>query len=250
MIPLRNLAFAVIAVVALSSCGEEEATDQADATASATGSLSPASAESGTSSQPTSVAAGPAASTRELFATIDAAVARESSVRQEQGNLNPPPPVVLEQEYGEGRDQLALTVDLGPQVDPLQIYHVEGLVYFQGEEPKPTSDIEPDETALIAVMLRSDVREDFQRMNRLADDFSYVGEEDIAGVTTHHYRMTLTLAPGANPASVPSQLKGPKPADLWIAATELPVLVDAKYSEPLNAIQGTGVIRTYYLAWR
>ena len=156
---------------------------------------------------------------------------------------------MLDQEYGDGRDQLAFTMDVGHGTDPLQAYHVDGLLYFEDEEPKPTSEIDPDETALIAVMLRSDVRQDFQRMARLAGDYSYVGEEDILSVTTRHYRVTLTLAPGANPATLPSQMKGPKPADLWIAASGLPVRVEVKHSEPLNGIPGTGVVRTDYAAW-
>lgn len=214
-----------------------------------TGSSSPSSTESGTGSQSPSALAEPVTSAKDLFAIIDAAVAKEASVRQEMGNLNPPAPVVLEQEYGEGRDQLALTVDLGPHTDPLRIYHVDGLIYLEDQDPKPTSEIDPDDTALIAVMVRSDVRQDFQRMAKLADDFSYVGEEDTMGVTTRHYRVTLTLAPGANPAALPSQIKGPKPADLWIATNGLPARVEVKHSEPLNGIPGTGVSRTDYTAW-
>jgi len=82
-----------------------------------------------------------------------------------------------------------------------------------------------------------------------AGDFSYVGEEDVAGVTSQHCRVTLTLAPGANPALVPVQVKGPKPTDLWIAASGLPVRVDVKYSEPLSDAPGSGISRTDYSAW-
>ena len=156
---------------------------------------------------------------------------------------------MLEQEYGDDRDQLALTVDLGPHADPLRAYRIDGLIYIAGQDPLPTSEIDPGETALIAVMARSDVRQDFQRMARLADDLSYVGEDDILGVATRHYRLTLTLKPGANPASLPSQIKGPKPADLWVASSGLPVRLEVKHSEPLNGISGTGVARTDYDAW-
>lgn len=246
---LRTFAAAAVAMAALASCGGEEATDHADDAVSSTGASSPSSTKSSTGSQSSSALAERATSAKDLFAIIDAAIAQETSVRQEVGNLNPPPAFVLEQEYGDGRDQLALTMDFGPHTDPLQIYHVDGLIYFEGEDPKPTSEIDPDETAMIAVMVRSDVRQDFQRMATLAGDFSYVGEEDILGVTTRHYRVTLTLAPGANPASLGSQMKGPKPADLWIATSGLPVRVEVKYSEPLNGIPGTGVVRTDYAAW-
>lgn len=245
---LRNFAVAAVAVVALASCGEET-TDHADDAASTTGSSSPSSTESATASQSPSVVAEPATSAKELFVTIDAAVAKEASVRQEMGNLNPPAPLVLEQEYGDGRDELAFTMDLGPHTDKIQIYRVDGLLYFEGQDPKPTSEIVPGDTALIAVLVRSDVRQDFQRMAMLAGDFSYVGEEDVVGVKTRHYRVTLTLAPGANPATLPSLIKGPKPADLWIATSGLPVRVDVKYSEPLGDIPGTGVSRTDYSAW-
>lgn len=234
---VRTLAVAAVAVAGLSSCGDGQVTSRADDPASTTGSPTP------------SAAAGPATSVKDLFGTIDAAVAKETSVRQELGNLNPPPTVVLDQEYGDDRDQLALTVDLGPETDPLRIYHVDGLVHIEGQDPKPASEIDPDDTAMIAVVLRSDVRQDFQRMARIAGDFSYVGEEDVRDVTTRHYRVTLTLAPGANPASMPSHMEGPKPADLWIAPSGLPVRVDVKYSEPLDGIPGTGVVRTEYTAW-
>jgi hypothetical protein len=246
---LRNLAVVAVAVAALASCSGEEEANHADHAASTTGASSTSSIESGTGSRSPSALPQPATSAKDLFAVIDAAVANETSVRQELGNLNPPPPVVLEQEYGDDRDHPALTVDIGHGTDPLQIYRVDGLIYAEGQDPKPTSEIDPDDTALIAVMVRSDVRQDFQRMARLADDFSYVGEEDILGVTTRHYRVTLALTPGANPASLPSQVKGPKPADLWIATSGLPVRVEVKYSEPLNGVPGTGVGRTDYAGW-
>ena len=246
---LLNVVAAAVAVAALASCGGEEATDRADDAASTTDAAGPSSTESGTGSPSPSALDGPATAAKDLFTIIDAAVAQETSVRQEWGNLKPPPAVVLDQEYGGDRDELALTVDLGPHTDPLRIYCVDGLIYVEGQDPKPTSEIDPDDTALIADMVRSDVREDFQRMARLADDLSYVGEEDISGVTTRHYRVTLTLAPGANPASLPSQIKGPKPADLWIASSGLPVRVDVRYSDPLDGIPGTGVARTDYAAW-
>lgn len=225
---LRAIAIAAVLVAALASCGGQASSHADDAASSA---------------------AGPAASTEDLFATIDAAVAKETSVRQQLGNLNPPPTVVLEQEYGDDRDQLALTVDLGPHTDPLRAYRVDGLLYLEGQDPKPTSEIDPDETALIAVMARSDVRQDFQRMARLVDDFSYVGKENILGATTRHYRLTLTLTPGANPASLPSQIKGPAPADLWVAGSGLPVRLEVKHSEPIAGIAGTGVARTDYDSW-
>ena len=155
----------------------------------------------------------------------------------------------MDQEYGDNRDNLAFRADLGPQADPFLIYRVDGLLYAQGQEPRPMSEIDPNDSASLAVTLYSDVRRDLQRMAVLTDDFSYVGEEDLGGVSTHHYRVTLTLAPGANPATVPSQAKGPRPADLWIGANGLPVRVDVKYSEPLGGLPGTGVSRTDYSAW-
>jgi hypothetical protein len=80
------------------------------------------------------------------------------------------------------------------------------------------------------------------------------GARDV--LLDRHYRLALTLAPGAvhsdvraNPASSPSQIKGRKPADLWVAASGLPVRFEVKYFEPLNGIPGTGVGRTDYAAW-
>lgn len=230
--PLRAVALAVVGVLAFGSCGGEVSTTAGAGGASPSGALTE-----------------PAVSADELFAAIDTAVAEETSVRQEMGNLNPPPAVVLEQEYGDGRDALALTVDLGPQSEPMQVYRVDGLVHVEGQEPIPASEIDPDDTALIAVVMHSDVREDFRRMAEIADALSYVGEEDVAGVATHHYRVTLTLEPGRNPGTLPASLRGPKPADLWIGADGLPVRVEVTYSEPLNDIPGTGVSRTDYSAW-
>lgn len=244
---LRNVVVASVAVVGLGSCGGGGTTESAGDPASA--SAGPSSTESSSPPQSPSEVAEPATSTEELFATIDAAVAKESSVRQEMGSRNSPAGTVVEQEYGDDRDNLAFRVDLGPQTGPFLVYRVDGLLYAQGQKPTPMSEIDPNDSAALAVTLYSDVRQDFQRMAVLADDFSYLGEEDLAGVSTHHYRVTLTLALGANPATVPSQAKGPKPADLWIGASGLPVRVDVKYSEPLGGIPGTGISRTDYSAW-
>ena len=258
---LCNLVVACAAVVGLSSCGDDGTTqevgDPASTSASASvsspapasDSSSPSSTESSSESQSTSDITEPATSTTELFATIDAAVAKEASVRQEMGSRNSPASTVVDQEYGEDRGNLVFRADLGPQTDPFLVYRVDGLLYARGQEPKPMSEIDPNDSALLAVTLYSDVRQDFQRMAVLADNFSYVGGEDLGGVSTHHYRVTLTLAPGANPATVPSLAKGPRPADLWIGANGLPVRVDVKYSEPLGGIPGTGVSRTDYSAW-
>jgi len=167
---LRNFVVAAVAVVGLASCGGEETTDPADDAVSTTGSSSPSSTESSSASQSPSVVAEPATSAKELFATIDAAVAKEASVRQEMGSLNSPAGTVVEQEYGNGREDLAFTVDLGPQTDPFQIYRVDGLLYAEGQDPKPMTEIDPDDSALLAVTLYSDVHQDFQRMAMLAGD--------------------------------------------------------------------------------
>ncbi|HSV39549.1 MAG TPA: hypothetical protein VLI04_12400 [Nocardioidaceae bacterium] len=245
---LRNLAVAAAAVVALASCGEAT-TNHADDPVSGASSSSPSSTESASTSQSPSVATEPARSAEALFASIDAAVARETSVRQEMGNQNPPAGLVVRQEYGAGRDEAAFILDIGHDTDPFQVYRVDGLLYAKGQAPKPMSDIEPDDSASLAATLYSDVRQDFQRMARQAGDFIYVGEENIGSVATSHYRVTLTLAPGSNPAILPSQIKGPKPADLWIDTSGLPVRVDVRYSEPFGDIPGTGVSRTDYSAW-
>lgn len=36
------------------------------------------------------------------------------------------------------------------------------------------------------------------------------------------YRVTLTLVPGENAGTLTASIRGPKPADLWIAADRLP----------------------------
>ncbi len=257
MAALRNFVVASVAVVGLGSCSGDGMTQHADDpesaaatdTASTSGLSSPSSTESSSAPQSPGEVAEPATSREELFAAIDAAVAKEVSVRQEMGSRNSPAGIVVDQEYGENRDNLAFRADLGPQADPFLIYRVDGLIYAQGQEPRPMSEIDPNDSASLAVTLYSDVRRDLQRMAVLTDDFSYVGEEDLGGVSTHHYRVTLTLAPGANPATVPSQAKGPRPADLWIGANGLPVRVDVKYTETLGGIPGTGVSRTDYSAW-
>lgn len=237
----------LLALVALAACGGR-ATSAVAEPAQQAGDRSENTTPTTTEAAEAADAAR-AASARQLFATIDAALARETSVRQEMGNLNPPPAVVLEQEYGDGRDHLALTVDLGPRTEPLRVYRVDGMVHVAGQEPRPMGDVDPDDTALLAVAMHSDVREDFRRMARIADDLDYIGEEQVAGVPTDHYRVTLTLRPGKNPVSLPASLRGPKPADLWVAASGLPVRVEVTYSEPLNGVAGTGVSRTDYSAW-
>jgi len=77
--PQDAMGAASVVVVTLASCGRENVTDHADDAASATGSSSPSATESATASQSPSVVAQPAMSASELFATIDAAVAKETS---------------------------------------------------------------------------------------------------------------------------------------------------------------------------
>lgn len=251
----RSCAVASLAVLVLAACGGETvvAAPAREAGSPSTPSSTPGTASPSDLGTPATASPGdlgtPARSARALFESLDRAIAGETSVRQEMGNRNPPAPVVLEQEYGAGRDGFSLTVDLGPGVDAIRIMRVDGLVHAAGERPRPMSEVDPEETALMAVLLHSDVRQDFRRMAELSGDLTHVGEEKVRGIRTHHYRMTLTLTPGANPATVPTQLRGPKEADLWVAANGLPVRLEVRYAEPLEDIPGTGVSRTDYSAW-
>jgi hypothetical protein len=191
----------------------------------------------------------PASSARQLFAALDDALAAETSVRQDIGNLNPPPTTTLVQEYGGGRDALAFVVDLGHGTEPLRVYRVGGLVYVGGQAPVRMSDVGPRDTTPVAQVLHSDVREDFRRMAAAAGDLAFVGEEVVDGTSASHYRFSLRLAPGANPASLPALLRGPRPADLWVTSDGLPARLQVAYSAPLRGVPGTGVVRVDYSGW-
>ncbi|MFC7500633.1 hypothetical protein ACOACQ_08235 [Nocardioides sp. CPCC 206347] len=237
----RSALLFALASASLTGCGDEaggRALD-ADPTSSPTGLISR-----------TPVAVDVTSSAQKLFATVDAALAQESSVRQEIGNLNPPAPTVLLQEYGT-EDDFILEMDV--QHDLLSFARANG-EYFgrtSSKEPWTKAPGPPpaDDEHLLAVVAHSDVREDFQRMAAMARNLEYIGDEQVAGQKVHHFHLELNLAAMGNPAMVPALLTGPRPADLWIAPNGLPVRVDVRYSEPLANTPGTGTSRTDYSRW-
>lgn len=211
----------------------------------------------------------PAATAEELFAELDAAIGAETSVHQENGNLNPPPPAILDQEFGAAGTDLRHYVDLGPTDEDLAgmspedaaefegdglvfvIHRVDGVLYAEGSDPVPMADAARAVGGPLLATLQSDVRTDVARMAALARDLAFVGEEQVGGALTRHYRLVLDLDPERqpNPAIVPTAVSGPKPADLWIDTGGLPVRIDIEYGQPLGDIPGTGVSRTDYSRW-
>lgn len=215
----------------------------------------------------------PASSVEELFASLDEAIGAEKSVHQEWGNLNPPPPAILDQEYGSGGTDLLHFVDLGPsdedraemseedlaalEASPLafEFCRSDGMVHGGvGGEVRSLQEEEADEDTVgetVLATLRSDVRSDVARMAEAASDFAFVGEEEVAGVTTRHYRVVLDLDPqrAANPSTVPYLQSGRMPTDLWVGTDGLPVRVDIDYASGEMGVPGTGVSRTEYSRW-
>lgn len=218
---------------------------------------------------PAAFAGAPHGSVSELFTAVDAAIGAETSVHQENGNLNPPPPAILDQEYGAAGSDLHHYVDLGPTAEDLAemsadeaaeyasaglvflVYRVDGVLYAEDAPPLPLEEAEDKVGGALLATLQSDVRTDFRRLADVASDLTYVGEENVGGFVTRHYRFTVDLDPGqqVNPAIVPSAVAGSKPVELWVGTDDLPVRIDIAYGKVLGDIPGTGVSRTDYSRW-
>lgn len=197
----------------------------------------------------------PVATVDALFSAIDGALAQETSVRQDMGNLNPPPASVLRQEYGGGEDDFVyeFVLEMDGRSATLGFARADGAYFMKDFEsdlwqPAPGGPA-PDDDSAVAQTAHSDVREDFQRYGAMTAGLRYVGEERVAGQPAHHYTATVRLAELRNPSTLPSRQRGSKPIDLWIAPSGLPVRVEVRYSEPLGGTPGTGVSRTDYSEW-
>lgn len=264
---IHRIAFVSLATIlsaGLAGCGEEPDRAAAPSTAADTTPVHQA---------PADFTGPPAASVEELFAGLDAAIAAETSVHQEWGNLNPPPPAILDQEYGAAGTDLHHYVDLGPseedraemsaedlaalEASPLvfEFCRSDGMVHGgAGGEVRSLPEEEVDEDTVgetVLATLRSDVRSDLARMAEAASGFAFVGEEEVGDVTTRHYRVVLDLDPqrASNPSTVPYLQSGRMPADVWVGTDGLPVRIDIDYASGEMGVPGTGVSRTDYSRW-
>lgn len=262
--PARRLLAVVACCILLPGCGAGSPSDGEERPAATGG------AESASDGVPADFDGAPYRAVDELFQALDTAIAAETSVRQESGNLNPPPPAVLDQEYGASTD-LRLVIDMRPTEADIAdmpadeaskladedsglvfvVYRVDDVLHAEGAEPLPMAEADGQVGGQMLHTLRSDVRTDFQRLGTAATDLSYVGEEDVLRLRTRHYRFSVGVDPKArpNPAILPDEVSGPMPVDLWIGTDGLPVRLDITYREPLAGVPGTGVSRTEYSRW-
>lgn len=262
--PALRLLAVVACCILLPGCGAGSPSDGEGRPATTDGS------ESASDSVPADFDGPPYRAVDELFQALDTAIAAETSVRQESGNLNPPPPAVLDQEYGASTD-LRLVIDMRPTEADIAdlpadeaskladedsglvfvVYRVDDVLHAEGAEPLPMAEADGQVGGQMLHTLRSDVRTDFQRLGIAATDLSYVGEEDVLRLRTRHYRFSVGVDPKArpNPAILPDEVSGPMPVDLWIGTDGLPVRLDITYREPLAGVPGTGVSRTEYSRW-
>lgn len=249
----------------LPGCGAGSPSDGEEERPATTGGPAPASDR-----VPADFEESPYQAVDELFRALDTAIAAETSVRQESGNLNPPPPAVLDQEYGASTD-LRLVIDMRPTAADIAdmpadeaskltddnsglvfvVYRVDDVLHAEGAEPLAMSEADGQVGGQMLHTLRSDVRTDFQRLGAAASGLDYLGEEDVLGLRTRHYRFSVGVDPeaGPNPAILPDEVSGTMPADLWIGTDGLPVRLDITYREPLAGVPGTGVSRTEYSRW-
>lgn len=262
--PARRLLAVVACCILLPGCGAGSPSDGEGRSATTGGS------ESASDSVPADFDGPPYRAVDELFQALDTAIAAETSVRQESGNLNPPPPAVLDQEYGASTD-LRLVIDMRPTEADIAdmpadeaskladedsglvfvVYRVDDVLHAEGAEPLAMSEADGQVGGQMLHTLRSDVRTDFQRLGAAASGLDYLGEEDVLGLRTRHYRFSVGVDPEArpNPAILPDEVSGPMPVDLWIGTDGLPVRLDITYREPLAGVPGTGVSRTEYSRW-
>lgn len=179
----------------------------------------------------------------------------------EVGNLNPPPPQTIDQDYSTREGDLEAVLEVEPGRAPTFVLRrVDGAVYlsFDGggfRRLSPQQVAEAEETGLTA-LLRTDVVRDLTSLFAGAVKGEFQGADASlgAGVTRYELEIDTSAWFGAQDGGMALGLKHaayPKvvPARLWVASTGLPVRLEVRYSEPLNGIEGTGTVRVDYSRW-
>ena len=248
---------AVVAALALGAgCGS---------TGAGSGPVATSTGPSTTSSSPTAPTTG-ATDVAEL--TLDQlrqrvleAVRAESSVRESIGNLNAPAVEVV-QDYSEPDGDLEATFSTEPGRPPAIVARrVDGEMYLSVDgkdfEHVPADKVSDAESTPLVALFRTDVVKDLTTAFAAVVAADFDGEDPALGPGVARYRLTAdtsrwTRGPdGDQVLGIPGQAHLPQrmPMTLWIGADDLPVRIEAKYSEPLNGIAGTGTVRIDYARW-
>jgi hypothetical protein len=190
------------------------------------------------------------------------AVRAETSVHMAMGNLNPPPTSEVDQDYSKPDGDLEAVFATEPGRPPVfDARRVDGEVYMSAEG-KPFEHItaqkmsEAEGTPLIA-LFRTDVVKDFTSIFAATMKADFTGADPSIGAGVACYRLEVDTSAwfgtqgGDVALGVPRHagLRKKIPARLCVGSTGLPVLVEVKYSEPLNGIAGTGTTRVDYSRW-
>lgn len=187
-------------------------------------------------------------------------VAEAGSARLAVGNLNPPPTTFLEQDWSTQEGDLELRVELAPDRPVLALRRLDGQLLLSEEggsfEPVPAPEVSEDDTSLVGRVLRTTPGEELdvlladpQQARRMTGGVSEVDDAVAA------YRFVVAVDRLAQAeldpfASLPWRgLPDRLPISLWVGADGLPLRLEARYSDPLNGIEGTGTVRIDYSAW-
>lgn len=189
-----------------------------------------------------------------VLAAVDAA----GSVRIAIGNLNPPPTTVLVQDFSSADGDLEMTVQVEEGVPVATLRRVDGQVLLSAEGGafQQVPPIDPEDDSLVTRVLRTTPATELEVMLGTGATPEPAADlvEEVPGAVSA-YRLVVQTddlpPPGLDAfASLPWQgLPRRLPVTVWLGADLLPLRVEARYSDPLNGIEGTGTARIDYSEW-